>query len=95
MEKDNKIVSELISIVKPVIFDAGVILKKRIKDKDEILYETDKDIKITSDILINDFIIEKLKKISGLPILSEEGSQINLINKKGNYWKVYHFVVYH
>lgn len=86
MEKDNKIVSELISKVKPVIFNAGTILNKRMKNKDEILYEADKDIKITSDILMNNFIMEKLKKISSLPVLSEEGSQINLINKKGNYW---------
>lgn len=86
MGKDNKIVSELISLAKPILLYAGNILKKRMKNKDKILYEVDKDIKITSDILINDFIIKEIKKISNLPVLSEEGSQVNLINKKGNYW---------
>lgn len=86
MEKNNKMVSELISLAKPILLDAGGILKKRIKNKDEILYEVDKDIKISSDFLINDFIIEKLKKISGLPILSEESPHKNFVNKKGNYW---------
>jgi len=86
MEENNKMVSELIFLVKPILLNAGDILQKRLKDKDKILYEADKDIKISSDILINDFIIEKLEKISGLPILSEENPHKNFINRRGNYW---------
>lgn len=86
MGKDNKIVSELISLAKPILLDAGNILKKRMKNKDKILYEVDKDIKITSDILINDFIIKEIKKISNLPILSEENSEETFTDKKGTYW---------
>lgn len=86
MEENNKMVSELISLAKPILLNAGDILQKRLKNKDKILYEADKDIKISSDILINDFIIEKLEKISEVPILSEESPHKNFINRRGNYW---------
>lgn len=59
--------------------------KKLKKIKKEILISNKKDVKYNFDIYINKYIEKSIKKISNLPILSEENYN-NKIPKKKSFW---------